>query len=183
MSDVIDWSKAPGGATHWSPPYGRFVGLWARVDGDQWFYHEPGASKWHAGLNPRAGEQYVERPQTPWSGEGLPPVGTVCECGTVGAADPVPINQWREGDKIKCVAHIEIKGTSPLPLFWNERTFNASTLASHCFRPIRTTEQISADEREEFARTLMLEMGKDPRDNPNSMNQARKMYDLGYRKQ
>ena len=43
-----------------------------------------------------------------------------------------------------------------------------------------TTEQIAADERERFAQDLVAAMGKGC--GPNALYQARRMYDLGYRK-
>lgn len=48
------------------------------------------------------------------------------------------------------------------------------------FNPIRTPEQIAADERERFAQELVAAMGK--AGGPNALYQARRMYDLGYRK-
>lgn len=170
MTLGIDWSKAPEGSTHYFTPGDGFVRIIAGIvyywDGE---WRENGCKQGdytdgaliarpakcdgnHGG--PRCADhecwiddEFVEIVAPAWTGEGLPPVGTDCACGLLGRLDPAPINQWREGETIKCVAHVFPQGGAPLPLFWNARTCTASTLASHCYSPIRTPEQIAADAR------------------------------------
>lgn len=174
MSDAIDWSKAPEGYPIW-------------IQGKDSYY----ASGWHRELSDRyqcpSGVYYMKRDsavftvhtcpqQTQWSGEGLPPVGVVCEFKSPSS-----------GGWLKARIIFVSAWTVVLYVFFehDEHCYSVSAFekGNLQFRPIRTPEQIAADERELFARTLTFEMGKDPIDAPNAMNQARKMYDLGYRKQ
>lgn len=79
----------------------------------------------------------------PWTGEGLPPVGTVCEtvCGGI-------------------VRKVEILCVTDRHVFISESERNYEWLwdrenpGSRTFRPIRTPEQIAADEREKEAQEL-----------------------------
>ena len=119
-----------------------------------------------------------------WNGEGLPPVGTFCTCGLLGRLEPAPLSQWREGDTIQCVAHVNLPNQEAFPLFWNARTYNASTLASNCYSPIRTPEQIAAAERQKSIESLagtLLERTQCP--SPYVWELAQKAYDAGYRKE
>jgi hypothetical protein len=116
----------------------------------------------------------AERPQS-WTGAGLPPVGTILECRF--AVDP---DTWHHGTVIH-------KGMQPEGV---EFCMVDTGEYQACYRgeggwmrPLRTAEQIAAEERELFAKTLVFEMGRGSDQAPSSMNQARRMYDLGYRKQ
>lgn len=101
-----------------------------------------------------------------WTGEGLPPVGTVCEMQNA-------IGIWRE---VEIFAHF--KGNV---FGWDGgELINYFSNDPHEFRPIRTPEQIAAEERETelnrmVATVSMLDKGW-----------ARKvcagLYDAGYRK-
>jgi len=85
--------------------------------------------QWQAAVDALKAEKVVE-----WNGEGLPPVGTVCEAkttrgwssGTIIAHGLQPkenLAVWQEDGEL---------------IFWGVKEY---------FRPIRTPEQISADER------------------------------------
>lgn len=91
-------------------------------------------AQWQAAVDAlKAGEQA-------WDGEGLPPVGTVCEFYAYRGGDPV----WKECKVIahdNAIAVINYKG-------------NYSGHPHNQFRPIRTAEQIAAEER----KTQILEM-------------------------
>ena len=77
----IDWSQAPEGTTHcdtgFSPSDGRF---WEKREGDSWSCWR-GAAGWCSfrddGDRRLSDRRVLARP-TPWNGEGLPPVGTIC---------------------------------------------------------------------------------------------------------
>lgn len=84
-------------------------------------------------------------PDKPWTGEGLPPVGAVCERRTHADAED---GRYEE---VKIIAHTS-KG---LPVWENtDAMFAGISKAPHMvgghpeFRPIRTPEQIAADEHE-----------------------------------
>lgn len=169
MSTQPDWSKAPEGATHYRPSLRE----WYKQKHRAWLWKHGG---WELIANDlgefRWSTELVDVPRPiEWSGEGLPPVGTDCACGLLGRLDPAPINQWREGETIKCVAHVSPQGGAPLPLFWNARTCTASTLASHCYSPLRTPEQIAAEEALAEIEALYIEGG------------PAAVYDAGYRRQ
>lgn len=82
-----------------------------------------------------------------WNGEGLPPVGTVCEYNDL-------INsQW---NRVKILAHFTNK--VPVAVFIPDNESQNRTVdqaIAECFRPIRTAEQIAADEREKGIKELM----------------------------
>jgi hypothetical protein len=127
--------------------------------------YQPGAefitrAQWQAAVDALEAEKVIE-----WNGEGLPPVGMVCE-----AMNPIEC-RWlkvrildHEGSVLTAVCRGEDNR-----LWWAQR-----------FRPIRTAEQIAAEEREAelnrmVATVSMLDKGW-----------ARKvcagLYDAGYRK-
>lgn len=184
MSEQIDWSKAPEGATHatargddgfnfWRESSGRLVEFWGaaihRVDPHGFI------------KNPR---ECIPRPTTPqWSGEGLPPVGVVCrKC----------YNSPDEYYNVKILAHDDHCGDvviyrwieGPLDGELDQSTMHlnmASGSNAHwSFRPIRTPEQIAADEREAAIKEMTANHAK----NSDALaGWAAYVYDtLGYRK-
>jgi hypothetical protein len=170
----IDWSKAPEGATHWDTGmYGRVAG-WMKLDDDVWYWWpSKDAScdmKWHASLNQHMiqTEGFVERPAT-WSGEGLLPVGTVCELRAH------KMNEW---------GRAVIKFASRNVVVWDwegePSTSGLCTRYAHEieFRPIRTPEQIAAEEREKAIVELIADT-----DGALGPYEAGKVYDACYRKQ
>lgn len=165
MSD-IDWSKAPADATHYSPPQGVFIGLWAKQIDGVWYYHRNDYEGWYYGAQPRKDENYIARPA--WPGTGLPPVGTVCEIKH-------PDLGW-----VKCeiVAHKYFDcGSKPHAIAWiDENTMDQSQ--GNRLRPIRTPEQIAAEEREKGVAEMM-----NFRQSFDSAEEfARNLYEAGYRK-
>ncbi|WP_458736988.1 hypothetical protein [Pseudomonas chlororaphis] len=102
---------------------------------------------------------------TEWTGEGLPPVGTVCEFR-------VETDDWRQ---CEVIAHKD-----DYAVCWIHCN---KILASsgHAVRPIRTPEQIAAEERQtEINRMVaiaqMLDKGW-------ARRVCASLYDAGYRKQ
>lgn len=174
MMSEIDWSKAPEGATHWvggDEPWHK------HIDEISWYWQES-EQRWRPlsicaeDVEDEYRRTIVKRPLEQWTGAGLPPIGAVCEFYWGG-------NDWRVCTVFahKPNANGKIDVLVDLDGDWSFGT------REHDFRPIRTQEQIEAEEREAFAHKLVEEMGKSPTGYPNAMNQARKIYDLGYRKQ
>lgn len=137
----IDWSKAPKGATHYNP----MCGDWYKVSGvsaDCWSNFKGG---WHPAHIWESRKDYcIARPSPPWNGQGLPPVGTVCEMKYCG--------EW-EKTEILCIGvkHVFIRQIAV-----TGEAFECSLNLSACqFRPIRTPEQIAADERKSVIDDLM----------------------------
>lgn len=138
----------------------------------------------------RFAEDYVEankdRSVKEWNGEGLPPVGTVCEwAGCTYAPEDPKEPDLHVGDQVKIIAHFK-DGEFDLAAFtFNPGIHNSARGAawvnqgSHgCFRPIRTPEQIAAEEREKAVRDMLLCLKS-----PLAEATAYDLYDAGYRKQ
>lgn len=124
----IDWSKAPEGATH-GREHQHGVDFYKREDG-LWLYFT-NRGKWDIAMG--TNESSCESRPLLWNGKGLPPVGTVCEMQDgIGAWTVVEIFAVHCG-----YAH-----------GWdsNKRISYFSGYANE-FRPIRTPEQIAAEER------------------------------------
>jgi hypothetical protein len=187
MSDVIDWSKAP----EWADKHG-FTGafksaVWfnyekysyvdRQQDGKVFFYCDACTytSKDFSGV--------TERPQpTTWFGEGLPPVGVRCEASIPHISGPDNARSfiWIEGSVI---AYYEIKGTKYAWFAEDDGFYPPAVLE---FRPIRTPEQIAADEREAAVKSMLELDPYLPNTTLGMMSRAdfcRTLYDNGYRKQ
>lgn len=131
----IDWSKAPADATHWHDKYDCYVACWVKEQEGQRYYSRADGlwRTWVKDRNPLPIDKCIPRPaaKPAWSGEGLPPVGTVCEY----YADE---NSWR---RCEIVAHKDGQAV----VWVSNAHIWASSGAS--LRPIRTPEQIAAEER------------------------------------
>lgn len=180
----IDWSKAPEGATHHN--HAR-CSPWLR-DGERPAYFHDG--EWVEYTSPDAGralinEVYsVPRPAAAravpaWTGTGLPPVGTVCEAC------------WTSPDEyyqIKVLAHDDGKavyrwqtGPGSGELSESEGGIHGEFSKPHPkFRPIRTPEQIAAEEREKAIAEIerVATAGED-----SGKRWSEALYDAGYRRQ
>lgn len=154
----IDWSKAPTDATH----YNQFACHWIKHLGNGSYQFLKG-DEWEMGFG-CMDSRYIERPEPEaWSGEGLPPVGTVCEAWHNGCAQGV----------------VQVRYSGGCMVLWNVKLKHEQCSASenYTFKPIRTPEQIAAEEREK-AIEEMARIGT-MADTPKSM--AAKLYDAGCR--
>lgn len=105
-----------------------------------------------------------------WDGQGLPPVGTVCELRNLSLGVPT---EWS-------AAIIKFASRNVIVWDWDgEPAVNglcASYICAVELRPIRTPEQIAAEERtkaiDELVKVTCINRGE-----------AAKIYDAGYRKQ
>jgi len=133
----IDWNEAPEGATAWDArPHAEKTWMrrnWRPNRGwDYW-----GINHWiHYGEIPEEQErQMIHRPlQQPWNGEGLPPVGTVCEVKGC-------ISHYLKWNKVTVFA---VRGYT---VFFDMEDGRWGQTDSHEFRPLRTPEQRAAEER------------------------------------
>lgn len=161
------WKGAPEGATGYLPETGAWNAVWVKQVGDALFaWMASGDTQWDEDDDSEEVLEFlIPRPAPQWSGEGLPPVGIDIEVmhGTYG---------WIGARVVGADGEAAIVRTND----------GYAGVFPHEFRPIRTPSQIAAEERESFARNLVTEMGKDPEAFPTSVNQALKIYDLGYRK-
>lgn len=189
----IDWSKAPEGSTHFDPldrnhlkQDGKIALMWNLMVG----WVEKG---WQYPDDLSTMDRLLLRPQ--WNGEGLPPVGAVCEFAGFNPEETLPTDP-RVGDQVTVIAHF-MSGSLEVAAF----TFYAppefeylqvAQGAYGCFRPIRTPEQI-AEEARAAELNLMIGVIKDypgGRHGVDHMTQLRiheeaciNLYDAGWRKQ
>ncbi len=117
--------------------------------------------------------KFYPRPAVlPWSGAGLPPVGTVCE-----------VDYCEEWHQCEIIAHFDQR-CGRVAAFTVQTENLAKSLdafgAEH-FRPIRTAEQIAA----EYRRAAVLEMKGHLSfsDYLEAERHCEQLYDAGYRKQ
>lgn len=132
MTD-IDWSKAPEGTTgamvaqfHHPKGYGAIEFLPAAGERARYSEH---AQAW----------VYVPRPAR-WEPGALPPVGTVCEYNDLISSS------WT---RVKILAHFD--NQVPVAVFIpdnDSRNKEVDQAIAECFRPVRTAEQIAAEEKQ-----------------------------------
>lgn len=160
-------SKIPEGATH-KNAFGFFCKYHAGV----WYSYADG--DWIRFIDAEL-ETYIPIQAEPeWSGEGLPPVGTICESMWNEAAD-----KWLKAKVFGSNEHGQ-------PIFrWEEGSkkyeYQASPLSGHrgnpYFRTIRTPEQIAAEKRDAAIKEMQRLVGS-----CNTFPFA-DLYDYGYRLQ
>ncbi len=139
----IDWSKAPEGATHCLPEQNR-RNIWRRRCPDNHQAWEAWVDgEWITVAPCVRSEGYIAR-QEAWSGEGLPPAGAVCE---IAASTPYLSIRHPVGARVKVYANFTDDRGIELAAFVDEAGKVAGVCTARCFRPIRTPEQIAADER------------------------------------
>ncbi|MCO2927972.1 hypothetical protein FA260_33335 [Pseudomonas aeruginosa] len=157
----IDWNTAPEGATHWEPAGPEFNEGWMKKEGNGWFFWGLGA-EWKYGGDVSAEREatFEARPQEAWDGQGLPPVGTNCE--------------YRSNDRwLQCevVAH---RNNAAVVL---NHHYEADFVPPQDLRPIRTPEQIAAEEREKAIEEMCFA------EETLTVKQAKALYEAGYRRQ
>jgi len=133
----IDWSKAPEGATHYTPR-GLDV-CWFRHDGEGWRSWIDG--RWGVAYGSEGFfESLIPRP-TQWRGpeDGLPPVGMVCEY-TGSAKVPGDPSEWRPGDQVEILAHRQAL-MAMVAVGWNRRTGTARGSVAAILRPLKSDKE------------------------------------------
>ncbi|HGM7647953.1 TPA: hypothetical protein ACKP9G_003700 [Pseudomonas aeruginosa] len=168
----IDWSKAPEGATHWEPTGPDFYEGWMKKEGDYWFYWSEGTNKWFRGpscnVSAERAAKFEARPQETWDGQGLPPVGAKCLTD--------------RNDFIREVTILCHGKTRTFVFDHVSQEEICLLLKDRVFLPIRTPEQIAADER----RKSIIHLANlliDSRGHCNEYSQAKAIFDAGYRRQ
>ncbi|PAT52815.1 hypothetical protein [Pseudomonas aeruginosa] len=161
----IDWNTAPEGATHWEPRGSLYLEGWMRKVGNKWSYWDEGRKVWVSGtpgccLSAEREATFEARPQEAWDGQGLPPVGTNCE--------------YRSSDgwlQCEVVAH---RNNAAVVLGHH---YEADFVPRQDLRPIRTPEQIAAEEREKAIEEMCFA------EETLTVKQAKALYEAGYRRQ
>lgn len=186
MND-IDWSKAPEEATHYfleqEKPNREY---WVKQTPSKLYFcrlgHEAdGFRPWLCDFQ-RFLSSMVARPSPAWNGEGLPPVGTVCE---------YMWNYKPEGSEyVQVEILVHDKGSAVVrSLNWPSPGVLRESAGGYCgpgrgqpiFRPIRTPEQIAADEREAAIEEMWKVYWRP--EAPTAKEALGLLYDAGYRKQ
>jgi hypothetical protein len=138
--ETIDWSKAPEGATHYlKEPDAPRREYWVKVEKDglgfcRFGFEPDGFRPWAVDYE-RFLAFMIPRPPTQpaWSGEGLPPAGCKVEYLTYG-------NEWKGGTYVGQFNGQMVCGCDDSGV--------VGVVGSGQLRPIRTPEQIAAEERE-----------------------------------
>ena len=170
----IDWSKAPEDATHVGTKQVPGVTCWYKLkEGVFYFWYctndDLDFDGWAESKGDPIHTPLIERPkkQEAWNGEGLPPVGTVCDMH-------IDDFGWITGT---VVVHIDLD--EPAAVAHNgEEVFHGN---ASDFRPIKTADQVAAEEREK-AISDMMEVTSDGI-SCIGQDDALALYKAGYRKQ
>lgn len=167
----IDWSKAPEGYPVWiedlAPDTGFDGSGWHRDDGDR--YTDEDGEYW---TKPEEGIYRVHSQAPQWNSTGLPPVGAVCEV-SLPYCNP---EEWRE-ITLRYVSTEYVVAT----IDGSEYAYSRAEFDNlyDTFRPIRTPEQITAEERDAGIEALFTAGNK--RDVPAAYSDWAWMYDHGCR--
>ena len=193
MSSTIDWSKAPEGATHYVEGSGA---PWEKRDGDVWYFFRERYHDWVrlSGVDMHGDRRIevskltiIERPTsdpTPWQGEGLPPVGTVCEFHGLYPKDDEWHKDLEPGTQVTVIAHYDNAGTLVAAFTFGQPGIN---MAVDCavegwFRPIKSAEQIAAEERIDAVNKMCRQFMLVSQPEVPWRDLFNQMYDAGYRK-
>ncbi|HHQ2759003.1 TPA: hypothetical protein ACSPMO_005782 [Pseudomonas aeruginosa] len=165
----IDWSKAPEGTTHYH--IAEDINPWRKIEGTVAYEHYSGkwlrVNSFNEGCMPG---YYVPIPQETWDGKGLPPVGTVC---IVEPHNTMWGFSSTSGYERKILAyygeHVWL-GHAETPL-------ETTRIDKVDFRPVRTPEQIAAEERVKAIEEMCFA------EETLTVKQAKALFDAGYRRQ
>jgi len=162
----IDWSKAPEDATHYYPGCDAYYSHWIKCVDEKRYAALTAAYPWKKDTDPRSLNQCIPRPTThtqpEWGGEGLPPVGTVCECQDESF-------KWKPGT----IVYVGQGDGAMVAVMQADSGILIGEKGE--FRPILTLEQIAAEEREKAIEDLI-------RVTCINHGEAARIYDAGYRK-
>ncbi|WP_225006409.1 hypothetical protein [Pseudomonas aeruginosa] len=171
----IDWSKAPEGATHWEPTGPEFHEGWMRKVGDKWSYWLEGSKVWGLSgpaccVSAEREATFEARPQETWDGQGLPPVGTVCIVEPHNTMWGFSSTSGYERKILAYYGEYVWLGHAETPL-------ETTRIDKVDFRPIRSPEQIAAEERKKAIEEMCFA------EETLTVRQANALYDAGYRRQ
>lgn len=147
MTD-IDWSKAPEGTTHWQPENKILRAAWLKKTDSTWYFKlydfDQGTWKAFSGPGTSLGDVVARPTAAPvWNGpeDGLPPVGLEFEYRH-------GVHAWKKGEALYIGAiYVILKSEHG-----GEQHYYLTDMQ---FRPIRTAEQLAAEERERGVLELM----------------------------
>lgn len=116
----------------------------------------------------------------PWTGEGLPPVGTVCRLS--GPTERLaPLHPEWAGREVKIYSQFVSDNGTKMAAYVSENHQIGGVGIAEMFLPVRTPEQIAADER---ASDIKEMVGACPYPGSScTVTDCTALYDAGYRKQ
>lgn len=166
----IDWSKAPEGATHYQASDNNHAFRWLDMKageyGAVWFQGD-----WRLLNSKSYGNACIVPRPAAWTGEGLPPVGTVCEVIMIKSG------QWED---CQVIAHTQHPSGMHVAVFTYFNPFRSSAFdvdyrEASGFRLIRTPEHSAAEVRTRVIDDLVK---------VTCINrvEAARIFDAGYRK-
>lgn len=172
----IDWSKAPEGC----------IGAFARIISKTAFFVFSKRPSEYSSREGYEGEgedgpyhvfsEYWEWIDKPWDGQGLPPVGTEVEANFPVTDTTGTHYHWRR----VIVAVAGIPGAERECLVYDAENTKPAWVDE--LRPIRTPEQIAAEERSKECDRIFAILSSVEREG-NRSDMAEALYDAGYRRQ
>ncbi|HBO0765937.1 TPA: hypothetical protein L4D96_003822 [Pseudomonas aeruginosa] len=160
----IDWSCAPAEATHYR--IGDDLNPWRKIVGTTVYaFNRKKWVMWSSFNEGYMPAYYAPIPLEAWDGQGLPPVGTVCEYRHMIWPEYRPC-EIRYISEESLVAYDDAQ----------EQFYRTCDML---FRPIRTPEQIAAEEREKAVGDMAMSIQGVPYQYPTLYA----LYDAGYRRQ
>lgn len=187
----IDWSKAPEGATHYFSNAGS--GKWRDLSGVYWRWWSEEDLEWKSGHGCRS-DRLLDREDlginarpgySKWKGEGLPPVGTLCEYEASRLGNkPVwySVSVKYVSDQTIVLACTDVPDGGERKNIGVELSIMVGVNTDGKFRPIRTPEQVSADERDSAVRE-MADIAHKATGFGQNLADHEALYDAGYRRQ
>lgn len=159
---------------------------WHKKENGAWFFY--GIKGWNSyslSKFPRDFDVLVERPaESPtWNGEGLPPVGTVCELRSpVLLADDEKAEIFPAGTTVEVGGHAMFAGArGKVCTICVVDENHTGTITPTYLSPIRTQEQVEAEARKSAVNEMMADAPGSGSD--ITLRVCEYLYDAGYRKQ
>ena len=183
----IDWSRQPEGFPLWlegTTAEHRNHNGWYRDSGQ--IFEGADGGQWRS---VREGQFFTvhrkpEQKVVEWAKGSLPPIGSVVEWdGCTFAPEEPKEKDLHVGDQVTIIAHLKDGDFDIAAFTFNPSIHNAArgsvwvNQGAHgCFRPIRTAEQVAAEEREKAIKNLYytINWNDDPANWANGVSAARK---------
>lgn len=175
----LDRSKAPEGATHYrrgAQPY------WRMLKDGEWHAWVSGEEEWIAISDPMPALYRLidDGPTAEWNGEGLPPVGAAVEIRELGWNIRESAHEFI-GKPVRVAAVFEMESGISMIAVDGGLDLGCEVFRTEMAFPIRTPEQIAAEERENAVQEMEQALADaQPRNRPLSALYV--LYDAGYRK-
>lgn len=128
-------------------------------------------------------EFYPTPHRSAWTGEGLPPVGVMCELNrAMKFTEGSRLDDFPAGTEVLVGGHANFYGGTVVSVCVKNRNYTG-TVIPECLRPIRTPEQIAAEVRSKACDAIYgVLTGPSVERKGNTSDMAEALYDAGYRK-